>query len=133
MNKASIAAGILCCLLVGGTIGCSAQSNPPGAVQAQAQAGRGEKALERLTTALSLTPDQVAQIKPILEASRSKAMQIRNDSTLTDDQKKAAIKDLRRQQAEQIKPILTAQQIATWKAMVAKRRTAQQGTADQGG
>ena len=127
MSKVSLTAIALSCLfLVSAPVLCLAQNasqTTPG-VQ-QRGAGRGEKVLEKLTAALDLTPEQVAQIKPILAATRSKAMQIFNDSTLTDEQKKAQIKELRRQEAQQIKPILTSDQIAKWKAILQQRRSAQ--------
>jgi Spy/CpxP family protein refolding chaperone len=115
MPKFSVLLAALCCLvLMSITAGSFAQAPAgPGA--------RGEKMMERLTTQLGLSPAQVDQIKPILKSMRSKAMQIRNDSTLTDAQKAAQIKALRQATMNEIKPILTPDQIAKWKAMRANR------------
>src|SRR6185437_15711335 len=56
---------------------------------------RGERG-EKLAQELNLTPEQKADLKSIRENERQQAKAIKNDSSLTADQKKAKFKDLRK-------------------------------------
>jgi len=92
-----------------------AQSAP---TQAQPQ-GRhhGEGRLKKLADYLGLTDAQKAQIKPILENARQQAKIIRQNMTLSPEDKKTQEKELRKSTMEQIKAILTPDQLAKLKAM----------------
>jgi Spy/CpxP family protein refolding chaperone len=127
LRKYSVVAGLVLAIAVAGYIVYSdvhaqAQPTAPAAAAAGHGQGRGAKMLARLSAALNLTPDQVAKIKPILKDERGKMEAIRNDSTLTDDQQKAAMLKVRMAANLEIKPILTPDQIAKFKTLTAKMR-----------
>lgn len=95
--------------------------------------GKGGEMLDRLTTQLSLTPDQVAQIKPILQAAHEQIKSTREDTSLSQDQKMSKIKDAWSGANSQIEGILTADQKTKFDAMKEKmheHRHYGQGEAD---
>jgi Spy/CpxP family protein refolding chaperone len=67
---------------------------------------RGQKFVQ----ALNLTADQQAAIKSIHENFRQQAQAIKNDSSLTPNQKKAKFKELRKSTHEQMMAKLTPEQ-----------------------
>jgi Spy/CpxP family protein refolding chaperone len=80
-------------------------------------AGQAEM-LQKLTTQLSLTSDQQAQIKPILEAAHTQMQSIHQDTTLTPDQKFAKVRATMQGVHSQINALLTPaqqQQLAAMK------------------
>jgi hypothetical protein len=76
----------------------------------QAQAGQGVKAFEQLAQQLNLTPQQKAQLVPILVAEAPKVKAIKADTSLTKVQKLQQLKMVHAQTAPQVKAILTPQQ-----------------------
>ena len=86
-----------------------AQNNAPDSAQGQAMHGKhGDQ--NAMMANLNLTDDQKVQIKQIHEGMRSKAEAVKNDSSLSADQKEAKIRDLRRDTHEQVKKVLTPDQ-----------------------
>ena len=79
---------------------------------------RGEKFAEKL----NLTPEQKADLKSIRENEKQQAQAIKNDSSLTPDQKKAKFKELRKSSHEQMMAKLTPDQQAKFKEMRKERR-----------
>ena len=79
---------------------------------------RGEKFAE----ALNLTPEQKADLKSIRENERQQAQAIKNDSSLTADQKKAKFKELRKSSREQMMAKLTPDQQKKFKEIQKERR-----------
>jgi Spy/CpxP family protein refolding chaperone len=71
----------------------------------------GARRLEQMKKDLNLTDDQVASLKKSHEDMAQKFKAIRDDKSLTDDQKKAQLKDLRDQQQNNLKSILTPEQM----------------------
>ena len=71
---------------------------------------RGENFAERLTKELNLTPDQQSQVKPVMEDTRSQMKAVREDASLTPDQKKAKAKEIREATNAKIKALLTPEQ-----------------------
>ena len=65
---------------------------------------------QKFAQALNLSPDQQAAIKSIRETFRQQAQAIKNDSSLTPDQKKAKFKELRKTTHEQMMAKLTPDQ-----------------------
>ena len=63
-----------------------------------------------LTMVLNLTADQQTKVKAIFEDSRAKAKVIADSTTLSGDEKKAKIQELREATNAQIKPLLTPDQ-----------------------
>ena len=80
---------------------------------------RGQKFAE----ALNLTPDQQTAIQSIHENFRQQAQTIKNDSSLTPDQKKAKFKELRKSTHEQMMAKLTPDQQQKLKEMRKEHRS----------
>ena len=92
---------------------------------------KGGDMLARLTTALSLTDDQQAKVKAILEDSHTKLQALKDDASVTGDQKKAKFKEIRDAQTAAIKAILTPDQATKYDALQQQwqeRRKANQGS-----
>ena len=71
---------------------------------------------------LNLTPDQKTQIKELHQQDRQQMEAIKNDATLTPDQKKEKMRDLRKSQSEKMNSILTPDQQAKRKAFMEQRK-----------
>ena len=82
---------------------------------------RGERG-EKFAKELNLTADQQAELKSIRENMRQQAQAIKNDSSLTADQKKAKFKELRKSTHEQMMAKLTPDQQAKFKEMRKEHR-----------
>ena len=82
---------------------------------------RGERG-EKFAKELNLTPDQQAELKSIRENMRQQAQAIKNDSSLSADQKKAKFKELRKSSHEQMMAKLTPDQQAKFKEMRKEHR-----------
>ena len=102
----------------------------PGANSGQHQWGHGHGgggSLERLTTELSLTPDQQAKIKPILESFHTTIQGLRQDTSLAQQDKMAKIKEARATETTQINAILTPDQQTQYAALQEKMRNHHRG------
>ena len=71
---------------------------------------------------LNLTDQQKSQIKPILEQSREQMKAVRQDTSLTSEQKKEKAKQIREQTRAQILPLLTPEQQQQLQQMHQRRR-----------
>lgn len=63
---------------------------------------------------LDLTDDQKPKVKPILEDMQKQVAEVRKDTTLTPEDRRAKIKDIRDAAGTQLKDILTPEQYAKW-------------------
>ena len=100
---------------------------PPAGAPAAAKPERGPGGprgdrLEMMKEKLSLMPEQVEKIKPILEKDRAKLMALREDATLSREQKGEKMREILKSSMEEIRPILTPEQVEKWKAEMEKRR-----------
>jgi Spy/CpxP family protein refolding chaperone len=66
---------------------------------------------------LNLTEDQRAKIQPILESSRQQAQAVRNDATLTPEQKHAKMREIHQGAMTQMNSLLTPEQQQQWQQM----------------
>ena len=82
---------------------------------------RGERG-EKFAKELNLTPEQQADLKSIRENMKQQAQAIKNDSSLTPDQKKAKFKELRKSSHEQMMAKLTPDQQTKFKEMKKEHR-----------
>ena len=105
--------------------------NPPPAAPEAAKPERGHGGpggrpggdrLAMMKEQLGLTPEQVEKIKPILEKDREKIQALRADTTSTREQKGEKMREIITASMEEIKPILTAEQLEKFKAGMEKRR-----------
>lgn len=72
---------------------------------------------------LNLTADQKSQMKEIQQNNKQQRDAIRNDASLTPDQKKAKMKDLQKSQSDKVNSILTPEQQAKRKASIDKMKS----------
>jgi|GEM_PF-3196303 len=75
-----------------------------------------------LFASLNLTPDQKAKIAVLRTDLRSKIETVRSNAALAPDQKKEQIKALREAHRTQVEAILTPDQLAQLKKVIAERK-----------
>lgn len=71
----------------------------------------GRRNLEHMKKELNLSDDQVTALKKNHEDMAQKFKAVRDDKNLSEDQKKAEMKEFRKQQHESLKSILSAEQL----------------------
>jgi Spy/CpxP family protein refolding chaperone len=71
---------------------------------------------------MNLTADQKTQLKALHQDMKQQRDAIKNDATLTPEQKKDKMKDLHKAQSEKMNAILTPDQQAKRKAFMEKRK-----------
>jgi periplasmic protein CpxP/Spy len=76
-----------------------------------------EQHLQMLSDKLNLTDDQKAKLKPILEDQMQQMKAVRDDTSLSQDQKRAKVKSIHESFHEQINAVLTPEQQAKFKQM----------------
>ncbi len=91
---------------------------PPGGHHERHGEMKGDPA--KMAKELNLTADQQTQIEAIHKQNRESLKAIRNDSTLTDDQKKDKARELRKTGMDQERAILTPEQQAKAKTLQGK-------------
>jgi Spy/CpxP family protein refolding chaperone len=80
--------------------------------------------IDKLAQMLNLTDAQKAQIQPILDAEHQKMRDLRNDTSLSMDEKRSKMKELREDTSSQLQPILTPDQFTKWQNVAHMRRPA---------
>jgi Spy/CpxP family protein refolding chaperone len=90
------------------------KKKPPVPTRPGQEAGAG---LGAMAEKLGLTEEQKTALKPIMETQIQQAQAIRQDSSLSPEQKQAKLKDLREQNQEEISKILTPEQQEKMKQM----------------
>lgn len=97
-----------------------------GQANSQAQAApnghRHGRRMHELTKELNLTPDQQTRIKPIFQQAHAQAKTIRQDTTLSQDQKRSKIKELHENTMAQLNGILTPEQQTQLKQLQEQRK-----------
>jgi Spy/CpxP family protein refolding chaperone len=73
--------------------------------------------LKMLTEKLDLTDDQQAKVRPILEDQSTQMKALRNDSSLSTEDKQAKMKELHESSMDKMNAILTPDQQTKWKQM----------------
>jgi len=90
-------------------------------------ATQGDKAeamqkLEKMATALQLTPQQKQQVRPILMEEAPKLTALKNNTSLGPLQKAMQMRQIADATDAKLKPILTPSQYQTWQQMRAQER-----------
>jgi len=75
-----------------------------------------QRQVERMTTELSLSKEQVAKVEPLIEARMNKMMELRQQG-MEREEMMAEMKKINDTQAEQFKAILTPEQLEKYKTM----------------
>lgn len=82
---------------------------------------RGGDRIEEMKTTLGLSDDQLAKIKAGGESFRERGRAIRENQSLTDDQRKLQMETLKKDREANLKSYLTADQIVKYNAMKGNR------------
>jgi Spy/CpxP family protein refolding chaperone len=106
-------------LLLVGSIAALAQA-PGGQWGPGGQPPTVDQRLQRMSQALELTGDQQEKIKPILESESSQMQELRADTSLSQEDRMAKMKQIRENTASQINPILTADQQKKYAEMMSR-------------
>jgi periplasmic protein CpxP/Spy len=111
--------GILATGLTFGSAAAFAQQDSPAPPDAAAQQGGGhrqpptpDEQVARMTKRYNLSADQQAQIKPIVADQQQKMMALREDSSLSRDDKMAKMKSIHEDSSTKIQAVLNDTQKA---------------------
>lgn len=110
-------------ILVLSAAGVTFAQTSPQASTADKHAGmhqKGESAeqhLQMLSEKLNLTDDQKAKLKPILQDQMQQMKAVREDSSLSEDQRRTKMKSIHESLHDQINAVLTPEQQAKFKQM----------------
>lgn len=88
--------------------------------------------VKRLAKRLQLTPEQQSQLLPILVQHQEQAKGLRSDTSLTDTDRRAKLRDLRQDSNSQVKAILTDAQKQQYDAMLQHNRSRMHAKRQQG-
>ena len=137
-RRATLIFGVL---LSTGAVFASAQAAPTDqpSNQAQGTQGRGrrnmnpDKQIQVLTRKLNLTPDQAAQITPILHDRAEQMRALRADTTITPADRRAKAKGITDDGNSKIEAVLNDQQKQQYQEMLAKRNEKRAAKKPSGG
>ena len=82
-----------------------------------------------MTQGLNLTDDQKPKVKAILEDQRKKIGDLRQDTSLTTEDRRAKMKAIHDNAVTQMKAVLTADQFQKWQGMQSQMRNRTSGNA----
>jgi Spy/CpxP family protein refolding chaperone len=133
LSKSLIIAALVTGSLFAGSAMLQAQTDtntpPAGAPPAGAPPGggrgmRGGPSLDQIATSLKLDDATKEKIKPILDAQRQKMTDLRADTSLAPEDRRAKVQAIRDDTATQLKAILTPDQFDQYQKMTQRRRPA---------
>jgi Spy/CpxP family protein refolding chaperone len=81
-----------------------------------------ERQIDRMTKELSLTPDQVTQLRAIDKDSSTQMMAVRQDTSLSREDQRAKMMTIRQNSQTKIRAMLTDDQKPKYDAMLARER-----------
>ena len=123
MNKTIFRTATMACLLLG-AMAVFAQEPPAppqgGGGWQRGQMPTAEQRLQHMTQALNLTDDQQAKIKPILENETTEMQSLRSDTSLSQENRMAKMKQIHENTKSQINPILTPDQQKQYAEMMSR-------------
>jgi Spy/CpxP family protein refolding chaperone len=105
-------------------------STPPAGAPPAGQPPRG--GFDRLAEQLNLTADQKPKVQSIMQAQMDKILALRQDTSLTVEDRRAKAKAIHENTAAQMKAVLTADQFQKWQDMQSKMRNRRNGTPPAG-
>jgi periplasmic protein CpxP/Spy len=83
-----------------------------------------QKHMGKVAQELNITADQKQQLKPILQEEAQKVKALRADTSLSQQQKRQKLQEIRQDLLAKIKPILTPQQLAKWQQLRGEKHAA---------
>jgi periplasmic protein CpxP/Spy len=93
--------------------------------------GQHESRLEWMTKQLNLTDDQQAKIKPVLADEMKQMKSVRDDTTLTQDQKRDKMKEIHQNTDSQINDVLTPDQQKKYADLKAQQKMHHEAKPDE--
>lgn len=112
MNKLSLVAALAVGgLLASATITCAQNSN------AQKRDRKGpsvEQRVERMNTEVNLTADQKTKVTALFEEDGKKMRELRQDTSLSQEDRRAKMRTMREESDKKLKAILTPDQWQKW-------------------
>jgi Spy/CpxP family protein refolding chaperone len=81
-----------------------------------------EDQLARMTKQLQLTEEQQAKIKPFIEEQHKQMMDLRQDTSMSREDRFAKFREVRQKSLEKMKAILTTEQQEKWQKIQEERR-----------
>ena len=112
-----ITTAIFAALLLLGFAAFAQQQNPPAKAPPAGDQGQARHAmpsvddqLKNLTDKLSLTADQQAKIKPVLEDTNTQAQAVMKDNSLSQDDRRAKMRSLHESSTAKIRDVLNDDQ-----------------------
>ncbi len=116
-----------------------AQDAPPPAQDGQGPGGHRDPAqmearhLEMMTKHLKLTPDQVTQVKAIMDGQHADMMAMRGDTSMSREDKRSKMMAMRQDGEGKIRAVLTDDQKPKYDAMLAKEKERMENRRDGAG
>ena len=80
-----------------------------------------QAALDHMSKELNLTEDQKTKIQPILQDTQKQMQDVRNDTSLSQQDRMAKVRSVHENAMKQVEPILTAEQREKWEKMQQNR------------
>jgi Spy/CpxP family protein refolding chaperone len=95
-----------------------ATNTPPAGGRPGGPGARGRMNFETIATQLALTDEQKTKAKPIFEEMQQKMMALRQDTTLSQEDRRAKMKEIRDAATAKLKEVpLTQEQLDKWAKM----------------
>jgi Spy/CpxP family protein refolding chaperone len=128
---------IMVAALIAGTVGAAAlsaraqdsttppaagSSTTPGSTPPTGTAPRARMGFENIANQLSLSEDQKAKVRPILQDMLQQMAAVRKDTTLDRPSKMAKVKAIYQAATTQLQEVLTPDQLAKWQSREPGRR-----------
>lgn len=113
-------------IALGGTLALSplARSQDNSASRPEANQGAGARRgnmMQRINEHLSLTDEQKPKVEAALKEMRTKATELRKDTSLTPEERRAKMQPIREALNKKMKVILTSEQYEKWQKMSQRR------------
>ena len=83
---------------------------------------RGGPNFDQIAQQLKLTDDQKTKVKPILDAQQQKIAGLREDTSLSQEDRRAKMQTIHQDTSTQLKAILTTEQFDRYQQMTQRRR-----------
>ena len=108
MNKLSLVAA----LAVGGLLACATVTSAQDAPKKKGPTV--EQRVDRMNTELNLTADQKTKVTALFEDSQKKMRELRQDTSLSQEDRREKMRGMREAEDKKLKEILTPEQWQKW-------------------
>ncbi len=123
MKKLFLLATAACLFTILSNAQVSREANPSQKVQSDSMHAHKKAMMDEL----DLTADQKSQMKAIQESTKQQREAIKNDASLTQDEKRAKMKDLQKSHSQKVNSILTVDQQAKRNAYIKNMKQQRKG------